>query len=643
VMRGRRAGPAPGPGDRILARLSRIADGDYEARIIRHLGGAPRRLLAMFERGPHGARLLPVDRRDRHELAVPKGSEGGAEPGELVEARLLRGRRLGLREAEVTRRIGRADAPGSASLIAIHRHEIPVDFPAEALEETAAAVPATMDHREDIRALPLITIDDADARDFDDAVFAEADPDADNPGGWHLIVAIADVAWYVRPGSALDEAARARGNSVYFPDRVVPMLPERLSNDLCSLRPGEDRPCVFVHIWIDSEGRKRRHFFARGLMRSAARLTYLQVQNARDGRPDSDTAPLAETTLAALFGAYDSLRKARHDRGTLDLDLPERRILFADDGRVAAIEPRSRYDSHRLIEEFMVGANICAAETLEHHRHPCMYRVHEEPAPAKIEVLRDFLDSLGHRFARDQRPRPSHFTALLHKVEGTPHAPAVNQAILRAQSRAAYSPENLGHFGLALERYGHFTSPIRRYADLLVHRALIRALDAGPGGLPKDADETFAETGVHISETERRATAAERETMDRYVAAFMADRVGARFAGRVSGVTRAGLFVALDETGADGLVPLGTMRDDYYRFDEKAQALVGRHTHRRYRMGDEVRVRLKEAIPLTGGMIFTLDGAEGEPGDAPEKSSRPHPPRAGARKGKPKRTKRRKR
>lgn len=630
VHRDRRRGPAPGPGDRILARLSRQEDGVYTARIIRHLGGAPRRLVALFQPGGDGARLLPVDRRDRQELAVPPGAEGGAKPGELVAARLLPGRRLGLREAEVVTRLGKADDPRAASLIAIHRHEIPVEFDAAALREAETAPAPTLRHREDLRALPLVTIDDTDARDFDDAVFAEPDPDPENAGGWHLVVAIADVAWYVRPGSALDAAARQRGNSVYFADRVVPMLPERLSNDLCSLRPDEERPCVAVHIWIDGQGRKRRHYFARALMRSAARLTYLQIQNARDGRPDADTAPLAEPVLAPLFGAYESLHAARTERGTLELDLPERRVRFADDGRVLSIEPRPRYDSHRLIEEFMVTANICAAETLEHRREPCMYRVHEAPAPAKVEALRDFLDGLGHRLARGQRLRPGQFTALLRKVEGTPHAPAVNQAILRAQSQAVYSPENLGHFGLALERYGHFTSPIRRYADLLVHRALIRGLDAGPGGLPKDADAAFAEIATHISETERRAAAAERETMDRYVAAFLADRVGAQFAGRVSGVTRAGLFIALEETGADGLVPLGSLADDYYQLDEKTQSLVGRRTNRRFRMGDPVRVILKEAVPLTGGLIFALAGMPAADKDDP-KGRRPHRPPPGKR------------
>ena len=627
IHRDRRRGPAPGPGDRVLARLSRLDGGAYEARIIRHLGGAPRRLVALFSRGDAGDRLLPVDRGDRHELVVPAGSAGGAKPGELVEARLLPGRRLGLREAAVVARLGKADDPRSASLIAIHRHEIPVEFDAAALREAETAPPPTLDHREDLRALPLVTIDDADARDFDDAVFAEPDSDPENAGGWHLVVAIADVAWYVRPDGALDKAARLRGNSVYFPDRVVPMLPERLSNDLCSLRPDEERPCVAVHIWIDRDGRKRRHFFTRALMRSAARLTYLQVQNARDGRADADTAPLVEPALAALFGAYDALQAARAKRGTLELDLPERRVRFAEDGAVAAIEPRPRYDSHRLIEEFMVAANICAAETLEHRRQPCMYRVHEEPAPAKIEALREFLDGLGHRLARGQRPRPGQFTALLRKVEGTPHAPAVNQAILRAQSQAVYSPENLGHFGLALERYGHFTSPIRRYADLLVHRALIRALGAGPGGLPKTADAAFAEIAAHISDTERRAATAERETMDRYVAAFLADRVGAQFAGRISGVTRAGLFVALDETGADGLVPLSSLTDDYYLLDEKTQSLVGRHAGRRFRMGEAVRVRLMEAVPLTGGLIFAL--ADMAPGADRRPGRNPRGPRSG--------------
>lgn len=607
--RGQDRGPALGPGDRVLARLKRLADGGYEARVMKRLAAAPQRVLAVFTKTENGARLVPVDRRDRQELNVPPGLEGPARPGDLVLARALPGRRLGLRDGEVIESLGTTNDPRAATLIALHRNDIPTEFAPKALTQARAAKPAPLDKRTDLRAIPLVTIDDADARDFDDAVWAEADRDPNNPGGWHLRVAIADVAWYVRPGDALDRTAYERGNSVYFPDRVVPMLPEELSNELCSLKPGENRPCMFVEMWIDGEGRKLRHFFGRGLMKSAARLTYIQVQTAADGHPDDAATPLVETVIKPLYGAYGALQHARTRRGTLELDLPERKVVLNEDGTIAGIQQRQRHDSHRLIEEFMIAANVCAAETLEHRRQPCMYRVHDEPAPAKIEALRDFLDSLGQTLARGQRLRPGDFTSILQRVENTPHAPAVNEAILRSQSQAVYSPDNLGHFGLALERYGHFTSPIRRYADLLVHRALISGLDLGAGGLPADAEESFVAIGEHISLTERRAAIAERDAVDRYTAAFLADRVGAIFAGRISGVTRFGLFVKLSETGADGLVPISTLPDDYYNHDEKRHSLVGRRSGRVYRMGDEVEVKLAEANALTGGMILEMSGS----------------------------------
>jgi ribonuclease R len=483
---------------------------------------------------------------------------------------------------------------------------IPVDFSHDALAQAERAGPVSVEGRVDLRDTPLVTIDGADARDFDDAVWAEPDGDASNPGGWHLLVAIADVAHYVRPGDPLDKAAGERGNSTYFPDRVVPMLPEAISNGWCSLRPAEERGCMAVHIWIDAHGNKLRHRFVRGVMRSAARLTYEQVQAAADGRPDELTAPIVQSTITPLYGAYRLLLAARIARGALDLDLPERQVIIGDHGHIDRIVPRARLDSHKLIEEFMIAANVAAAETLEEKRTACMYRVHDAPAPDKIDSLREFLGSLGYKLAKGQVLRPKHFTQILDKAAGTPHAQLVSQVVLRSQAQAVYSPHNIGHFGLALRRYAHFTSPIRRYADLLVHRALVSALRFGPDGLPAGAEAAFENIGEHISMTERRSDAAERDAQDRFVAAFLAARVGASFAGRISGVTRFGLFVTLDDTGADGLVPIRTLPADYYAHEEARHRLVGRSSGRVYALGDTVEIRLAEADAITGGLVFEL-------------------------------------
>jgi ribonuclease R len=602
----RRGTPALGPGDRVVARLARIDDRLYEGRTIRQIAGVPRRVVGVFESIPGvGGRLTPTDRRVKAEYRIAAADAGGARPGELVLAEVLHTHRLGLLQARVVERLGRFGEPRTISLISIHEHDIPTEFPREALEQAAVAGPVTLGERTDLRMIPLVTIDPEDARDHDDAVWAAPDEHPDNPGGFRLLVAIADVAHYVRAGDALDREAEKRGNSAYFPDRVVPMLPEQLSNGFCSLKPGEDRPCLAVEIMIDREGKKRRHRFLRGLMRSAARLTYRQVQAARDGLPDDVTAPLLDTVIAPLYGAFAVLSAARARRGTLDLDLPERRVTLKD-GRVERIEARIRLDSHRLVEEYMIAANVAAAETLEAKRLPCMYRVHDRPDPVKVEALREFAASLGLSLARGQIIRPALFARLLEQARRTPHAAMLNELVLRSQSQAVYSPENIGHFGLALPRYCHFTSPIRRYADLLVHRALITAHEFGGDGLAPEHGARFAIIGEHISATERRATAAERDAVDRYVAAFLAERVGEVFVGAITGVTRFGLFVTLNDTGGSGIVPIGSLPSDYYDHDEHRHCLAGRRWGRVYSLGETVAVRLVEASPITGGLVLQL-------------------------------------
>lgn len=606
VVVAERGAPALGVGERAVARFSRTEANLYEARILRAVGGAPDRVIGIYRVGRDGGRIEPTDRKVRTEFRVAAADANSAAAGEIVVAELLGQPGMGLPAARIVERIGDSANPRAFSVIAIHSHGIPVPFPKAALDIADAAKPVALGNRADLRNVPLVTIDGADARDFDDAVWAAPDPERE--GGWRALVAIADVAHYVRAGDALDAAARDRGNSVYFPDRVVPMLPEALSNELCSLKPGVDRACMAVDLWIDADGHLTRHQFRRGLMRSAARLTYEEAQAAVDGRPNDKTAPLLDRVLKPLYGVYRALERARAARGTLDLDIPERRILLDPSGRIARIEPRDRLESHKLIEEMMIAANVAAAETLERLKQPCMYRVHDSPDPERLTALARFLDGIdihGLTLARGQVVRPQHFNAILRRAKGTPYERLVNALVLRSQAQAEYSPENLGHFGLSLRRYAHFTSPIRRYADLLIHRALISGHHFGHDGLPQPAGD-FKAIGAHISMTERRAAAAERSAADRYTAAFLAERVGAEFAARINGVTRAGLFVTLDETGADGLIPIRTLPSDYYIHDEPHHSLRGRRSGRTYVLGDPARVRLAEADTITGSLIFAV-------------------------------------
>ncbi len=624
---GRDMGTAPGVGERILARLERAADG-YNARVIRRIAAAPEDVLGILIEVEGELRIRPVDKKQRNEYVVPPADAKDARPGDLVRAQSVRGRRLGLRRARVLERISESEGSAAISLISIHQYGIPVEYPTEARHQAEHAKAAPLGKRDDLRSIPLVTIDGADARDFDDAVYAEPDDDPKNEGGYKLLVAIADVAWYVRPSDPLDRAAFERGNSVYFPDRVVPMLPEELSNGWCSLRPNEDRPCLVAHLQIDKWGTLLSKRFKRAMMRSAARLTYEQVQAASDGNPDDTTGPLMDPVIRPLYGAYDILLKAREERGALEIDMPERVVRLDEHGEVLGIEPRQRLDSHKLIEEFMVLANVAAAEYLEETRRPCMYRIHDQPSLAKLEALGEFLESLGIRFAKGQAVTPARFNQVLARVAETRHQHMVNEVVLRSQAQAQYSPDNIGHFGLALRRYCHFTSPIRRYSDLLVHRALIRGMSPNDGALGEDPGD-FGKIGEHLCTTERRAQAAERDAADRYAAHFMGDRVGATFHGRVNGVTRFGLFITLDDIGADGLIPIKTLPADYYDHDEDKHMLVGRATGTAFRLGDRLEVMLKEASPITGGMIFALRG-----GGSP--SGRGGPPHGkGGRAGKP--------
>ncbi|GAB4352013.1 MAG: ribonuclease R [Oricola sp.] len=603
--------PAAGVGDRVLARIAPPQDEEspHTARVIKKLEKRRAAILGVIRRMDDGGyRLEPVDRK-QSELIIDRDQLGDASPGDLVEVAVTKSGRYGLPRAAVTQRVGAFASEKAVSMIAIHANAIPHVFPDSVLAEAEAATPVRMGgKREDWRTLPLVTIDPPDAKDHDDAVYAEPDTDFGNPGGFVLTVAIADVAHYVRPGSALDREALKRGNSVYFPDRVVPMLPERISNDLCSLREGEDRPALAVRMVFSADGRKRAHSFHRIMMRSAAKLSYQQAQAAIDGAPDDKTGPLLEPVLKPLWDAYHCLLKGRQARGPLELDLPERKIVLDADGMVDRIVIPARLEAHRLIEECMIQANVAAAETLESKRQLLVYRVHDSPSLAKEEALREFLKTLDISLARGAQLRPSAFNVILEAVKHTDHAALVNEVILRSQAQAEYSPENYGHFGLNLLRYAHFTSPIRRYADLIVHRALIRALDLGDGkdGLPDVTEDQLREIAGQISTAERRAVNAERETVDRLIALHLADNIGEEFDGRVAGMSSAGLFVSLPAYGADGFVPVSTLGDEYYHYDESAHAMIGERSGHGYRLGDPVTIRIVEVLPLAGAMRFEM-------------------------------------
>ncbi|WP_425081777.1 ribonuclease R [Ruegeria arenilitoris] len=605
----RASDPALGEGDRILARLTVVHEEDhnYEARLIRRIGTNPRRIVGIFRKSAEGGRIVPIDKTGSTEWLVHDGAILGAKDGELVEAEQAGPKnRMGLPRARIVERLGDPSAPKAVSLIAIHQHGIPDDFPDKVIAEADKAKPVGLKGREDLRDMPLLTIDPSDARDHDDACYAHADEDPKNPGGHVIWVAIADVAAYVQPGTALDREARKRGNSSYFPDRVVPMLPDRLSGDLCSLHEGVPRACIAVRMQIDADGNKIEHRFVRGLMRSAASLHYAEVQDAIDGNPNDRTGPLLETVLKPLYAAYAALKKARAERQPLELDLPERKIVLSDAGEVTSVAFRDRLDAHKLIEEFMILANVAAAETLIAKRRPLLFRVHEEPAPEKLESLRETAQAAGLNLAKGQVLQTRHLNALLNAAAGTEDAELINLSTLRSMAQAYYNPENFGHFGLALRNYAHFTSPIRRYSDLIVHRALITAHGWGDDGLTEDEIARLEETATHISDTERRSMMAERDTTDRYLAAYLSERVGNEFSGRISGIARFGAFVKMDETGADGLVPVRSLGREFFHFDREAGTLMGSDTGLIIAIGQRVTVRLTAATPVTGGLELEL-------------------------------------
>lgn len=602
-MRAAKKKPAPGVGDRVLARLTPSGDSAYEADIIRSIGRGAHRFLAVYRKSRAGGVAEPVERRAKGSFTIDKGDESDAKDGDLVWVETKNARGYGPKKARVRTIEGHIDDAHAFSTIALANHGVPTEMPAAAIREADKAKLPALGHRVDLRETPLVTIDPADAKDHDDAVYAEPDDDPENPGGHRVVVAIADVSYFVRAGGALDREALRRGNSVYLPDRVTPMLPERLSNDLCSLREGEERPCLAVEMVIDSGGNKKSHRFMRAMMRSAARLAYEDAQAISEG---GRASPEIQEVVSHLYSAYRARLTERAKRSPLNLDLPERRVLLGKSGRVREIVRRDRFDAHRVIEEFMILANVAAAETLERARRELIYRVHDQPEEDDLEGVRDYLKTLGYSLAKGGAVRPSNFNQLLAIAEKRDEQEMVSQIVLRAQRQAVYDTENRGHFGLNLPRYAHFTSPIRRYADLTVHRALVAAGKLGEGGQTKDEAQKLSEIAGQISDFERRAVAAEREAVDRYLSDYLAGRVGSRFSARIRGVTKFGLFVMLDDSGADGFIPMRGIGPERYRFDEQAHAVIGETSGGRYRLGQAVTVELAEAIPLTGSLRFFM-------------------------------------
>jgi ribonuclease R len=593
---------ALGIGERALCKIEKSREGVWKARAIKKIDAAPETsLLGVYRANRYGGTVEPTSRKEKSEFIIEKADARNAQDGDIVRIQARPARGYGPRRASIVEVIGRLDDPRAASIIAMHTHGVPDEFPEQVIEEANKAKPA-QSPREDLTRIPLITIDPEDARDHDDAVYAEPD----GHGGWRVIVAIADVSAYVRVGTALDREAYRRGNSTYFPDRVSPMLPEHLSADLCSLKEGELRETFAVEIFFNSSGHKTKHRFIRGKMRSAAKLSYRQAQDAIDGNPDDKTGPLLESVLKPLWAAYRTVSRARDNRAPLDLDLPERRVRIGEDGKIASISLRERFDAHRLIEEFMIQANVCAAESLEDKRTPLVYRVHEEPSEEKVNNLANFLPTIGLKWTRGEKITGHRFNKLLADVRSTENEHLVNEMVLRTQAQARYAHENLGHFGLNLLKYAHFTSPIRRYSDLIVHRGLIRALGLGPDGMSDQDAVRLEEMAEHVTMTERRSMAAEREATDRYLAIYMADRVGAVFDARIAGVTRAGLFVRLAENGADGFIPASRLSDEYWIHDDRSAALVAQRSGQRYEMGMNVQVKLMEATPVNGGLLFSM-------------------------------------
>lgn len=620
VERGKRT--ALGIGERVLAQTERKGEG-FIAHPLKKLARSAELALGVIRQDGAGFWLSPVDKRERRELAVHELKD--AQAGDLVLCEITgRPPRMSARVDAV---LGDPFAPRSFSLIAIHKHGLRHEFARDAIDEAHRVSRLPLGEREDLTHLPIVAIDPEDARDHDDAIWAE--PDGED--GWNAIVAIADVSFYVRPASELDREARARGNSVYFPDRVVPMLPEELSADICSLKAGEQRAAIACHLKIATDGTLKSWRFTRAKICVVANIAYENAQAAIEASQEESVevsspvclmppiegpvpGEIVEKALKPLWGCWRALLSARNKRAPLELDLPERRVMLDEKGRITSIAPRDRLEAHRLVEDFMIAANVAAARALEAKKAPVMYRVHEPPSREKLVALKDYLATFGIGFALGQVIKPASFNRILERLGEADGREEIMEQLLRTQMQARYAPDRLGHFGLALPTYAHFTSPIRRYADLLVHRSLVKAYGLGDGALPPHDEERFEQIGEQISMHERRAMEAERETIDRYVAAFLADQVGQLVECRITGVQPFGFFATLEDLGGDGLMLAKDLGLDYFRYDEAAKQLVGEESGETYRIGQRLTLRLAEANPVSGSLRFELpEGSYGTP------------------------------
>jgi len=642
IERGRRSALALN--DRILARTEEAGKG-HVAHVMKKLQRSAELVLGVVRREGDRFYLTPVEKKEKRELPISELKE--AQEGDLVLAEPSG------RPPRVTARVdailGDPFAPRSFSLIAIHKHGLRDEFRTEAIVEAKQVAKQKLgDDREDLTHLPIVAIDPEDARDHDDAIWASPRDDGD---GWDAIVAIADVSFYVRPGSELDREARARGNSVYFPDRVVPMLPHELSSDICSLKQGETRAAMACHLHVGKDGSLKSWRFSRAKICVAANIAYEDAQAAMDEVAQKTTEvssspcsmpelegpvpkELVDKALKPLWACWRALLAARASREPLELDLPERRVMLDEKGRILSVAPRERLDAHRLVEDYMIAANVAAAKALEKKKAPVMYRVHEAPGREKLVALKDYLATFDLEFALGQTIRPAIFNRIIERI-GEDHdaRPEIMEQLLRTQMQARYSPDPLGHFGLALASYAHFTSPIRRYADLLVHRALVSFYKLGDGGLPPADAEKFIEIGEQISMLERRAMEAERETIDRYVAAFLADKVGQILRCRITGVQPFGFFATVEDLGGDGLVPAAILGNEYFRYDEAARALIGEDSGETYRVGQHLELKLVEANPASGSLRFELP--EGKFAGSPRVTQRRDRTRMGGKRGRP--------
>jgi ribonuclease R len=604
----RGSGPALRKGDRVLARTEETATG-WIAHPMKKLPAHADQIMGVVEIDKTGKGwLAPVDKRERHSQVI--ADLGGAEEGQLVLAEPVgRSPRSGVK---VTTVLGDPLAPKAFSLIAIHKHGIPFAFAPETVDEAhvAAKLPLSAETREDLRHLPIVAIDPSDARDHDDAIWAEPD----GQGGFRALVAIADVSFYVRPGGAIDRDARKRGNSVYFPDRVVPMLPEVLSADVCSLKAGEPRAAMACHLEISADGRVTSWRFTRAIVQIHEVIAYEEAQRRIDAGEGGDD-------LQNLWAAWGALEQARKARDPLNLELPERRVVLDEHGKIKEIALRERLDAHRVVEDFMIAANVAAAKALEAKVAPVVYRLHEPPSREKLVALKDYLATFDKKLSLGQVVTPSLFNRMLKDVSDESEKALIMEAVLRSQTQAYYGPRNMGHFGLALGSYAHFTSPIRRYSDLLVHRALVDAYgleqpkpnaDIPPtSGLAERDRADLSRVSDAISQAERRAMMAERETIDRYVAAWLASRIGEVFECRITGVQRFGLFATIISLGGDGLVPVSVLGDERFFHDEKTHVLEGEQTGTKFVLGGRLRLRLAEANPLTGALKFEPEDSSG--------------------------------